>query len=842
MKNELLEFFLTEAEEHISMLEKGFLELEQNPSNTSNINELFRSAHTLKGSAALVKLGTLSKIAHKMEDVLEAARDSQLTINKDIVDWCLHSLDAIKFLISETVNERPEKEELLDEVSLSLQCIFSDREEELVPSELKEDAAPEECAVSAGHEEEAGICEETSWQESDVVPEGTEEKAPGLYEEPALQDSEAQLESTEETCDPGEEAARDTESEPAPVQKVKEKRTISRRQDDLDTMSNFVKVHVEDLEQMMGLVGELTILKNFFVSETEGVSGLKTEINYACKRLLKELDDFNSYYAHSTPEKISIVDPLLEEFRELEFDRYDGINLFVNNITETTNDVTEAIKSISAFFNQFSKHVARFDKLNMEFRDVISESRMVETGKLFQRFTRVIRDLSNKSGKKVNLFVRGSQTRIDKVLYERLFNPLLHLVRNSFSHGIESREDRHDRNKPEEGSIVLSAKRDGNSVIIDIQDDGQGINLDKVYTKAVNMGIIAAGEKVSQARLLNMLFMPGFSTQEETDMTSGRGVGLDAVRQIISEINGTISIATNEGKGTVFRIRLPLSLIVVNTVKFKAGGLEFSVPSIIIHELIDIAAADYDKEKGFVKLGSKEVPAKDLCNLLNLSPVRTNKRLSLIVFNLLPGKETTLIVDEITAMEDTVIKPLGGFLEGLKYFSGTGISADGKLVPVINPFRLLEVQSKTPEIMHVSEKEEQGNTILVVDDSLSVRKFAGMILEQKGYNVLTAPNGLEALNILDDHNVDLIITDLEMPVMHGYELLRELKRRGLSEFVPTLVLTSRNSEKHKEKAMHFGARDYIVKPFEEISLYHTVRKHLKGVRPSADASAGRVNT
>jgi chemosensory pili system protein ChpA (sensor histidine kinase/response regulator) len=835
IRNELLEFFLTEAEEHIGILEKGFLELEQNPSDSSNIHELFRTAHTLKGSAALVKLNTLSEIAHKMEDVLESVRDSQLTINKDIVDWCLHSLDAIKFLISETVNERPEKVELIDEVSSALQCVLSEQEEEQEASEIKEDVVGEEIAESADHKEEAGLCEVTSGQGSDAVSDDNEEIAPGLYEEPVQQDSAAMSVNTQEADDPGEleadyeEAAQDT------VEKERERRALSRRKDDLDKMSNFVKVHVEDLEQMMGLVGELTILKNFFVTETEGVSGLKTEINYACKRLLKELDDFNSNYAHSAPEKITIMDPLLEEFRELEFDRYDGINLFVNNITETTNDVTEAIKSISGFFNQFSKHVARLDKLNMEFRDVISESRMVETGKLFQRFTRIIRDLSNKSGKQVNLYVRGSQTRIDKILYERLFNPLLHLVRNAFSHGVESLEDRHERKKPDEGSIVLSAKRDGNSVIIDIQDDGQGINLKKVYSKAVSIGMIAEGEKVSQARLLNMLFMPGFSTQDKTDMTSGRGVGLDAVRQIISDINGTISIATEEGKGTIFRIRLPLSLIVVNTVKFKAGGLEFSVPSIIIKELIDIAATDYYKEKGSVKLGDEEVPAKDLCNLLNLTPLRTSKRLSVIVFNLLPGKETTLIVDEITAMEDTVIKPLGGFLEGLKYFSGTGISADGKLVPVINPFRLLEVQSKKEEIQQVSEAEAQGNTVLIVDDSLSVRKFAGMILEQKGYNVLTAPNGLEALNVIEDHNVDLIITDLEMPVMHGYELLRELKRRGLSEFVPTLVLSSRSNEKHKEKAIHFGARDYIVKPFEDYALCEIVKKHLKGVCPAAES-------
>jgi chemosensory pili system protein ChpA (sensor histidine kinase/response regulator) len=613
----------------------------------------------------------------------------------------------------------------------------------------------------------------------------------------------------------------------------KEKIPITGRKEDLQPVTNFVKVNVNDLENMMGLVGELTIFKNFFVSETEGAKQLKSEIEYASRRLLKEIDDFSSRYAHSAPEKMSIVDHLLEDFRELEFDRYDGINLFANRINEITSDIDEALKSISVFFDQFSKHARRLDKLNWQFRDLISSSRMVETGKLFQRFTRIVRDLSGKSGKEVSFIVRGGQTRIDKMLYERLFTPLLHLVRNAFSHGIESPEDRRASKKPEEGRIVLSAMRDGNSILIDIQDDGRGINLNKIRQKAVTKGIVKEGTDVSPAQLFNMLFIPGFTTHDEIDMTSGRGVGLDAVRQIISEINGTISIATEEGKGTIFRIKLPLTLIVVNTVKFRAGGLEFSVPSGMIQELMDIDVKDYDRVKGTIKLGDEEQPVKDLCNLLNLNPMRHDTRMSVIVFNLMSGKENAIIVDEIVGMEDTVIKPLGNFLEGLTYCSGISISADGKLVPVINPLGLLGVQIEAEEIVQVPLVEEQGNTVLLVDDSLSVRKFAGMILEQKGYEVITAPNGLEALNILEEKHVDLILTDLEMPVMHGYELLRELKRRGLLEFIPVVVLTSRSSEKHREKAASLGAKDYLVKPFEEATLVETIRQHLKGKYASA---------
>jgi chemosensory pili system protein ChpA (sensor histidine kinase/response regulator) len=788
IKKELLEFFLIEAEEHISLLEKGFLELDRDPSSITGINELFRTAHTLKGAAALVKLGTLSGIAHKMEDVLETLRDSQLTITGEITDWLLRSLDSIKFLVSETVNERPEKTELLDEICGAL------------PHDVME-----------------------------KVTNYLNNRKDAVIDEPADEDtSAAQDEIKEEGPVSEEDAAPEKEAKPAGKKKQAKKKPRRGAIEDLDTMSTVVKVHVDNLDKMMGLVGELTILKNFYISETEGVSHLKTELEYACKRLIKEIDDFDGRYAQSAPEKISYVDSLLEDFRELEFDRYDGINLFANSIKEIMNDVNVAVKSISSFFDQFSGHTARLEKLNMEFRDIISASRMMETGQLFRRFTRIVRDLCSRSGKQVSFAVNGGHTRIDRILYERLFTPLLHIVRNAFSHGIESREERLAAGKPEDGIISLSAKRDGNSVVIDIYDDGRGIDLKKVYRKAAKMGLITDGENVPEALLLNVLFMPGFSTTDEVDMTSGRGVGLDAVRQIISEINGTINIASEEGKGTTFRITLPLTLIVVNTVKFRAGGLDFAIPSSLIQELTDIDAAEYADGKDSVKLRDRELPLKDLSDLFKLNPVRSSgARVPVIIFNMLSGRETALAVDEITGQEDTVIKPLGGFLEGLKYYSGLSISADARLAPVINPVGLLEAQIENITAEQAPAAKELNNNILVVDDSLSVRKFASMILEQNGYNVLSASNGLEALKTLDDYNVDLILTDLEMPVMHGYELLRELKRRGLSEVIPAVVLTSRSNEKHKEKASLLGAKDYIVKPFEEESLIKTIRKYLK---------------
>ncbi|HDH01891.1 MAG TPA: hybrid sensor histidine kinase/response regulator, partial [Nitrospirae bacterium] len=430
----------------------------------------------------------------------------------------------------------------------------------------------------------------------------------------------------------------------------------------------------------------------------------------------------------------------------------------------------------------------------------------------------------HRSNKKVRFIVSGSETRIDRVIFERLFDPLLHIIRNAVSHGIEDPAERVSKGKPKEGRISLVARREGNSVAIDVKDDGRGIDLGAVYRKAVRLGMLQKGERLTKGRLLGILFNPGFTTLEETDMTSGRGVGLDVVRETIAEINGKISVATSEGKGTIFRIRLPLTFIIVNTVRFTAGGIEFVVPSSLIQELIEV---DYNPDAETIPLRGDHVQAKDLCKLLRLNPEGRGSKIPAIVFNLMPGTQVALLVDEITGQEETVIKPLGKFLEGLKYYSGVSISARGRLMPVLNPVTLLERPVETEFLQPELREVERKQNILIVDDSLSIRKFVSTILQQKGYRVHSASNGMEALAVIDEHPVDLIITDLEMPVMHGYELLRELRRRGLSESIPVVILTSRGSEKHKDKAASLGAKEYLVKPFEEESLLETVRGYLK---------------
>ncbi|MEE9523593.1 MAG: hybrid sensor histidine kinase/response regulator, partial [Thermodesulfovibrionales bacterium] len=713
----LIEYFIAEAEDHLNLLEKGFLNLENNPGDFSGIEDMFRAAHTLKGSAALVKLNEISKIAHMIEDVFEEIQEGKRKITSSLATWMFKGIDTIKWLIKNVQAGKAEDPTVFKSFESALPSLSG------------------EVSASITFEEEVIIAE--------TVEAGDESDALEVLEDVFEID------------------------EPVPSQSIEEKRGTGRRRDDAETLeSKFVRIDIENVEQLMNLMGELTIIKNFLVTQVTDVNIFRDEISFAGRRLISEVTNFSERYSYSIPDKaedkVKYIDPLLSEFHELEFDKYDELNLFARKLHEITDDFNEALKSLSEFFDSLSTRITTMDRLINDSKELISESRMVTIGKLYQRFTRAVRDIAIQNDKKIKFLTSGYETKIDKIIFERIFDSILHILRNAIAHGIETPEIRKKAGKPEEGSIQLDTRREGNAIIIEVSDDGIGIDFEVIRATALQKGLIAANDPLTEEDLLHILFMSGFSTSKEADMTSGRGVGLDVVKETLSVINGSIEISTEKGKGTTFRMKVPLSLIIINVVIFNSGGIEFIIPSTLVQELSEIEVSEL-VDSDTLTLRDMTVPLKSLNTILGLKDKTATKNKPVIIINI-SGKHYGLVVDKLIGQEDTIIKPFGKFLEGIKQFSGVSISADGKIRPVINPPVLIDIEAisldqKTAEVPSEPEQE----TVLVVDDSLSVRKFASMILESKQYKVLLATNGLEALNVIDDNRVDLVITDLEMP-------------------------------------------------------------------------------
>ncbi|PNX51275.1 MAG: hypothetical protein BV458_11750 [Thermoplasmata archaeon M9B2D] len=902
MSDNLIDFFIEEANDHIKIIEDGILALEKKPSDFSKIEEIFRSAHTLKGSAALVKLNVISKIAHIMEDTFEELKNERKAITSDLASWMLKGLDTMKWLIKNAQEKKPEDPSVFEtfkaalpkagkpaappaqtvKPSVSTKQVHSKPLVEIEfflaeandhintiehgilhleksPSDmrkieeifrashtLKGSAAlvklnitsmiahlMEDVFEGLRNNKKPVSSELASWMLKGVdtikwliksVHDGKGED-PSAFEslktslpvsEPAPT-SPAQL-STQEP----------TKAAPSsPPKTVLEKREGGRRREDVElSESKFVRIHVDTIEQIMNLIGELTIVKNYLMTQIKSADTIRDEITFAGRRLVSEVSSFGDRYSYSIPDKVKYIDPLLSEFHELEFDRYDELNLFARKLQEITDDINESMKSLSEFFSSLTSRINYMDKLIIQSKEQISEARMIDLGRLYQRFTRAVRDISLQHHKKIRFLTSGYETKIDKIIFERLYESLVHILRNAIAHGIETPADRGRKGKPEEGTIHLKARREGSTIVIEIQDDGKGIDFDAIREKAIRKGLLNSNDKASKEDLLHFIFLSGFSTTDKADMTSGRGVGLDAVKETLSTINGTIAIHTSKDKGTIFRLKVPLSLVIINVVIFNCGGYEFIIPSTIVQELTEVPIDQIADSESF-SLRDMKVPFVNLNAVLGLSDRTAVKSKPVVVLNI-SGKFFGLIVDSLIGQEDTIIKPFGKFLEGIKIFSGVSISADGKIRPVLNSSTLVSTSS----VSFIAEdtalaSEEKKETILVVDDSISVRKIMSAMLTTRNYNVLTATNGLEALNVIDENSVDLVITDLEMPVMHGYELLGEIKRRGLLSIIPVVVLTSRSGEKHQEKAFSLGASGYLTKPFEEGELVETVQKSMQ---------------
>ncbi|MCE5195382.1 MAG: response regulator [Nitrospiraceae bacterium] len=767
-RSELLEYFLAEADDHISTLDRGISELESNPDSNVVIEELFRAAHTLKGAAALVKLDTTSNIAHKMEDILEELKEENIRPDKRILDLLSQILDVLKALIHDIADGRAEKPELEDDVS-----------------NMIEDALAKERAASELSQSQPIAVEPLQQEAADVS---------------------------------------DT-----PILAVPEKReAIGRRKEDFEFFSgNFIKVDVRKVETMLNIIGEITVKKNYLFQKTKETEKVSDEIFFAGKRLLEEITNFSEKYAYAMPGYIKYIDPLLSEFGELEFDRYDELNLFSRKLQEITNDITEALKEMTIFFNSFNDDVSSIETMVNSLRSDVSDMRMINIGRLFQRFSKSVKDMAKQYNKKVELLLSGGDTKIDKVIFERLFDPLMHIIRNSIAHGIESPEERVQKGKKEEGLIFMSARREGANVIIEVNDNGRGIDKEKIFNEAVKRGLLKSTDKPTREEILSVIFTQGFSTSETADMTSGRGVGMNIVRRRVAAINGILEVDTEEGWGTTVRIKVPSSLAITNVIVFSSGKMEFVMPVSLIDEIMQIDVTfSHEGEAHMMNYRGSDIIAKNLSEILGLVEKADNSDKPALICNL-SNRKVGLIVDSIIGQEETIIRPMNRFLAGLPLYAGSTISGDGRVRLVLNPTRIFEEEVQPTVMMPEKVADEyQGKHVLIVDDSLSVRKYISMFLEARKFKVHSATNGLEALNILESSTIDMVITDLEMPVMHGYELIDRIRNIEELKKIPIIVLTSRSAEKHKDKAIQAGANDFLVKPFDEKSLTGMLSKYL----------------
>ena len=884
-KSGIIEFFLVEAGEHLQNLNKGLLSLEKDPSGTGMIDELFRAAHTLKGSAAMMGFQGVSDVAHKAEDMLGMFRSGSIPICKETLNFLFDSVDAIKLLVDGVAANQAEDPLMVEAITLAYADVVA-RVQTTTPVEMSLDDelrgfSQPKTAPGTGREQKDDL--DLAWEETfesdrqgaHPAPAASKPAAPAPPVAPAAPPTSADAIIPAAAPAPVKPRAAGPPSAAAPARPappfppelplsqeldeskrtgILEKRGTGRRATDAaDLEKQSIRVNVDRLDNLMNLVGEMVVNRNRLARQVDLIKSLREELAFSQNRLLHEIKKFEEKYEYTltaeAPGRQQETAEPSADFLELEFDRYDDFNLLSRKLTEITNDTNEIMTELSGFFDSFELDTARISTITTNLQDEITMARMVEMDKLYQLFQRPVRDLAQEENKQLNMVVSGGETKIDKTIFEIISDPLMHMIRNAVSHGLETASEREALGKEPTGVLILKARHEGNSIILQIEDDGRGMDPAVLRKTAVDKGFMSQAEaqSLTDPEAVNLIFRPGFSTASKVGKISGRGVGMDVVSTQLARINGRIEIKTEKGVGTKFVIQLPLTLAIAQALIVKLKDQEMAVPMNLVEQTTRFSYRDIQRAAGeeMVSLRGALVRLLKLNELLGMGkfPKKddTFRHPALILG--MAEQRIALMVEEITGREEIVVKSLGEYLRGIKLFSGATISGEGNVRLIINVATLFggegmavsrasvggARETQAPDVMRRKPR------ILVVDDSISIRKYVQRFLDRTGYEVEVAPDGMEALNIMGRKKFDAVITDLEMPVMHGYDLLAEMKRSADLMNIPVIVLTSRAGDKHRQKALEMGARDYLVKPFEEQEMLGALKKLLSGA-----ALAGRA--
>ncbi|QCI28585.1 hybrid sensor histidine kinase/response regulator [Caminibacter pacificus] len=788
---ELLEDFLVEAFEMIEEMDQDLIELENNPDDLDLLNKIFRVAHTIKGSGSFLNFDKLTHLTHHMEAVLDKARKGELRITPEIMDVILESVDAMKAIL-EYIRDHgddssPDVE--IESIVKKLDAIVSgetisndESDENNQTNEEKGDSKLENISieniddidVSELSPEELDAVLEKLVEDINTPPEENEEKEESA--EKAQEEQKNQQENKEEN--------KEEEKKP-PVEKKESKPAVNNENKNLtkeeqkkeikkqlvSTKEQTIRVDVKRLDQLMNLIGELVLAKN---------------------RLIKIYNDVEERYEG---------EKFLEE-----------LNQVVSSISIVTTDLQIAVM----------------------------KTRMLPIGKVFNKFPRLVRDLSRELGKKVRLIIEGEETELDKSIIEEIGDPLVHMIRNAVDHGIEPPEERVKKGKPEEGTIWLKAYNEGNMIVIEIKDDGKGMDPEILKKKAIEKGIITPqeAENMSDKEAFMLIFKPGFSTAEKVTNVSGRGVGMDVVKTNIEQLNGIIEIDSVPGKGTTIKLKIPLTLAIIQALLVASQEDLFAVPLSNVIETVRIVEEDiYTIEgKSVLKLRDEVLPLVNMADIFEIEKILEPEKYLYVVILGLGATKIGLIVDRFIGQEEIVIKSLGEFLKGLPGIAGATIRGDGRVTLIVDVASLMKLAKETHNKKIVTEslkeakkkKEKPSDyVVMIVDDSAMDRKIMRQALEELGVTIKEAKDGIEALNMLKQNDVDAMLIDIEMPRMDGYTLAQEIRKYNKYRKLPLIAVTSRATKADRVRGVEVGMNEYITKPYTKEYLQNVVKRNLK---------------
>ena len=609
-----------------------------------------------------------------------------------------------------------------------------------------------------------------------------------------------------------------------------------------DNSNEMIRISADLVEKMIDLSGENAINRSRIEMDLGQIGNTLNEMELAMKRLADQLRRMEGELESQIIAKHGSENSRYADFDPLEMDQYSSLNQLSKSLAESASDLVDFKRTLAEKIRDAEGLLLQQSRIQAEIQESLMRTRLVPFSRLLPRLQRIVRQTSSTLNRPTELIVNNTEGELDRTILERLVTPFEHMLRNAIDHGIEDTEQRQQAKKTEVGQIELNISRQGTDVLVSFSDDGKGIDESKIQEKALNLGLIKADQFLDKQEILQLIFHPGFSTAKEVTQISGRGVGLDVVQSEIKALGGHVSVDSNLGEGTTFTIRVPTTVSVSDALMVKAGDQQFAISLAQIDRIVRIAPstleAYFNSKDDFFKIDNTNYKLRYLSEFVSNQPL---PRLSNIAHSLPVllikgnnGQTIALLVDQlIGSRAQIVVKPIGQQFSSVGVVAGATILGNGQVCLILEGQNIARQIQATQRIKHISDSRDLSRhnnarrLIMIVDDSVTVRKVTSRLLERQGYDVVTAKDGVDAIEQLENVKPDLMLLDIEMPRMDGFEVTNLVRHHEVHQDLPIIMITSRTGEKHRERAFSLGVTHYMGKPFQEAELLSNVENLLE---------------
>ncbi len=829
---EIAAIFTEESAELLESTDKALLEWIRDKQSSQPMEELKRHLHTLKGGARMAGITAMGNLSHELETLLISIGNGKVKPSPAIDDLLQHSVDELHrmrdaVLAGKAVRPAAELEQRIQAANAGFEIAGDDHVETKPPEKDVEVAEPAEFSIEPEDTVSMVIVDTPLADELAKIGKPPAAAPPPAAVKPAAPQPEpepqpepkpvAEPERRIVTAQPKEEA----EAKPAAAAGVR----AEQRQE-------FARIDADLLEDLLNAAGEISIYHSRLTQQVSSIEFHVVELEQTVARLREQLRkleiETEAQIMHGHQDTL-----VAKDFDPLEMDRYSNIQQLSRALAESANDLSSLKDLLASLTTEAESLLVQQSRVTAELQDGLMRTRMIPFERHVPRLTRLVRQIAKEADKRAELAVEGASGELDRQVLEKMLPPFEHMLRNAVVHGIETAEERQKADKPPTGRITIRLHREGSEMVIDVSDDGRGLDVDAIRRKAYELDLLKPDSKVTDEEIMELILTPGFTTAGKVTQAAGRGVGMDVVANEVKKLGGSLRISSVTGQGTNFTVRLPFTLAITQALIVRTGEEVYALPLPSVEGVARIPRAELEnllsQSEPAYQYGEETYKFRHLGMYLGGQAANLPHDEPFIPVILVRAGEfsAALLTDEMIASREIVVKTIGPQLASIRGISGATILGDGRIVLILDIAALVRTGAPVVELKTAAPTPTDDRPLaLVVDDSITVRRVTERFLQRNGMRVVTAKDGLDAISVMSENKPDIILLDIEMPRMDGYEFASHVRNDERAADVPIIMITSRVGDKHRARAIELGVNDYLGKPYQDSELLDAIGRLL----------------